>query len=49
MGPPSYMQSIVVRNVVMRRMTVAGCQFNIMQVIPCGISGGQSGSGASIL
>jgi hypothetical protein len=33
----------------MRRMTVLSCQFHIMQVSPCRISGGQSGSGASIL
>jgi len=35
MGPPSYMRSIVIQNVVMRCMTVVSWQFLIMQVSPC--------------
>jgi hypothetical protein len=48
MGPPTYVRSVV-QNIVMRRMIVVICQLHIRQVSPCRISGGQSGSGASIL
>ena len=31
MGPPSYMRSVIVRNVVMRRMTVVTVKYTLKQ------------------
>jgi len=33
MGPPSYMRSVVDRNVVLRRMTVIDAKFQALEVV----------------